>query len=107
MNRQVTRYLVKAAGKDGIDEMDNANGSTVLHLACLDLTDLQIVEAIVEGGGNVNCVNNDNYLPLKLIELRLEEDPDNEVLDDIQFYLKRKGAVNDWRKEKLLEVWKS
>ena len=47
--------------------MDKLNSSTVLHKACEQLTDMQIVEAIVGAGADVNAVNNDNELPLTLI----------------------------------------
>jgi hypothetical protein len=36
-------------------------------------------------------------MPLIQIMARREKDPDNEGLEDIEFYLKRKGAVTDWR----------
>jgi hypothetical protein len=47
VNRQIVRYLCKATGKDGIDQMDKLNSSTVLHKVCEQLTDLVIVESVV------------------------------------------------------------
>lgn len=96
VNRQIVRYLCKATGKEGIDEMDKLNSSTVLHKACEMLTDMQIVEAIVSQGADVNAVNNDNELPLTLIKMRREKDPENEVLEDIEWFLEKRGAVDDW-----------
>jgi hypothetical protein len=40
--------------------MDKTNGSTALHLACELLRDLTIVEILVDGGADVNPVNNDD-----------------------------------------------
>lgn len=34
INRQILRYLAKAAGKQGIDAMEEMTGSTVLHTVC-------------------------------------------------------------------------
>lgn len=78
--------------------MDKANSNTPLHIACEILTDLTIVETLVESGGaDVNAVNNDNGMPLNIIKARLKNDPENEVLQDIYEYLKRKGAKRDWK----------
>lgn len=44
--------------------MDKVNGSTALHVACDLLTDLTIIEILVNGGADVNPVNNDNKMPL-------------------------------------------
>lgn len=77
--------------------MDKMNGSTALHVACEMLTDLSIIEILVDGGADVNPVNNDDQMPLLQIMKRRKEDPDNEGLEDIEYYLKRKGARTDWR----------
>ena len=58
VNRQVVRYLAKASQKN-MDQTDS-NGSTVLQLACESLSDIIIIETIVNGGAQLNCVNNDN-----------------------------------------------
>ena len=34
VDRQIVRYLCKAIGKEGIDQMDKLNSSTVLHKVC-------------------------------------------------------------------------
>ena len=76
-------------------------GSTALAVCCELLTDLNMVETLVEQGkADVNSVNNDGILPLGIVKQRLKKDPDNDVLQDIYEYLKRKGAVRDWRKAK-------
>ena len=90
--------MVYGFGKDGVDKIDKANGSTPLIVACEVLTDLTIIEILVDGGSDVNAVNNDNGMPLNVIKARLKQDPDNYDLQDIYDYLKRKGAVRDWRK---------
>ena len=65
---------------------------------CEELTDLVMVESIVAAGADVNAVNNDNELPLTFIKARREKDPENEVLEDIEWFLEKKGAVDDWHK---------
>jgi hypothetical protein len=52
---------------------------------------------LVDGGADVNAVNNDNGMPLNIVKKRLKNDPENYQLQDISEYLKRKGAVRDWR----------
>ena len=47
-NQQILRYLVKGYGKGNCDEMDKANGSTPLIIACEHLCDLTIVEILVD-----------------------------------------------------------
>ena len=68
VNRQVVRYLSKATKKN-MNLMDS-NGSTVLQLACESLSDMIIFETLVGGGADVNCVNNENCMPLKTIQER-------------------------------------
>ena len=63
INRQMVRYLVRGMKRD-LDQMNNSNGSTALHVACDLLFDLQIIQNLVEGGADVNPVNNDNQMPL-------------------------------------------
>ena len=98
VNRQVLRYMMVGYGKGNIDQMDKANGSTPLIMACEHLKDLIIVEILVNAGADVNAVNNDDGMPLKIIKRRLQDDPENYDLQDIYEFLKRKGAVKDWRK---------
>lgn len=57
------RYIVHGLNKN-LDAMDKVNGSTALHVACDLLTDLTIIEILVNGGADVNPVNNDNKMPL-------------------------------------------
>ena len=78
MNRQILKLLVQGKGKDGIDEGDNVNNSTPLMVACETLTDLDCIQILVEGGADVNAVNNDDKMPLMLVKERLEKSPDNE-----------------------------
>lgn len=47
--------------------MDKANNSTPLHVASDLLTDLVIFEILIDGGADVNPVNNDNKMPLGII----------------------------------------
>lgn len=80
-----------------MDPQDKANGSTPLIIACEVLTDLSVIEILVEGGADVNSVNCDDGMPLNIIKKRMKADPDNYDLQDIHEFLKRKGAVRDWR----------
>lgn len=85
--------------KRELDQMDKINSSTALHVACDMSRDLVLIQILVEGGADVNPVNSDNWMPLNLIQKRMqesEEDPDYDLLD-IEHYLKRKGAKNEWR----------
>ena len=101
INRQFVRYMMKGYGKGKIDQMDKANGSTPLIMACEHLTDLIIIETLVDwGGADVNAVNNDDGMPLNIVKKRLKDDPENYELQDIYEYLKRRGAKRDWRKPK-------
>jgi ankyrin repeat protein len=91
-NRQILRLLVKGKGKDGIDEGDNVNNSTPLIAACEYLTDLECIKILVEGGADVNAVNNDDKMPLMIVKERLEKAPENEKIKSIDEYLKTRGA---------------
>ena len=93
----IARYLCSAADKDYIDAMDQTDGSTVLHIACEVLSDFQIVELIVNAGADLDPVRNDDKLPLTIVRERLEADPDNNDLYDIEEFLTRKGAHTSWR----------
>ena len=44
----------------------------------------------------MNAVNTDDEMPLSLIKARREKDPEDEVLEDIEWFLEKKGAVDDW-----------
>jgi hypothetical protein len=90
------RYIVKGLNRD-LDSMDKVNNSTALHVACDMSSDLTTVQILVEGGANVNAVNNDNWMPLSLIRARLKDKPDDYDLQDIEHYLRTKGAQTDWR----------
>ena len=70
----------------------------MLHIACEELHDLQIVELLVTAGADLDPVRNDDKLPLTIIRERLEADPDNNDLFDIEEFLTRKGAKVSWRK---------
>ena len=83
VNRMIIRYLCQTCDKETIDQMDQTDGSTPLHIACEHLSDFQIVEQIVEAGADLNSVRNDDKLPLTIIRARLEADPDNNDLYDI------------------------
>jgi hypothetical protein len=50
-----------------MDHMNKASSSTLLHDACKYLTDLVIIEAIVDGGADLNPVNDFNEMPFGLI----------------------------------------
>ena len=97
VNRMIVRYLCQACDEDTIDQMDQTDGSTPLHIACSSLSDFQIVELIVNKGAQLNPVRNDDKLPLTIIRERLEADPDNNDLFDIEELLVRKGASLNWR----------
>ena len=97
VNRMIVRFLCASCDKDTIDQMDGTDGSTVLHVACEELNDFQIVELIVNAGADLNPVRNDDKLPLTIIRERLEADPDNNDLYDIEEFLTRKGASISWR----------
>jgi len=91
------RYLAKASGKEGLDQMESITGNTVLHTVCEFLNDFVMVETVISNGAEVNAVRNDDKMPLNIINAKLEQDPDNDTLLDIQELLKRKGAKTDWR----------
>lgn len=93
----ICRYLCAASDKDSIDSMDQTDGSTVLHIACEVLSDFQIIELLVNAGADLDPVRNDDKLPLAIIRERLEADPDNNDLFDIEEFLTRKGAKVSWR----------
>jgi len=80
--------------------MDRLNGSTALHLACEHLTDLIIIETIIDGGADVNAVNSDDKLPIDYVRARMEKDPENYDLLDIEIKLKQKGSKDNWK-----QVW--
>lgn len=71
LNRDILKLLVKGKGKDGIDELDNINSSTPLIAACEILNDPEIFKILVEAGADVNAVNNDDKMPLKIIRERV------------------------------------
>lgn len=96
INRQVVRYLVQGLDRK-LDGMDKMNGSTAVHVACDMLTDLVIIETLLDGGADINPVNNDNLMPLGIIRKRLENDPENYDLQDIEINLLQRGATDDWR----------
>ena len=75
----------------------NNSGETVLHVACELLSDAIIVRNIVDAKADLNPVRNDDKLPLTIIKERLEEDPDNFVLAEIEEMLEKKGAQVSWR----------
>ena len=77
INRLLLRYIVKGIGKESIDPIDKANGSTPLIMACEYLYDLQLIETLVDGGADVNAVNCDNGMPLNVVKARMKKDPDN------------------------------
>ena len=52
---------------------------------------------IVNAGADLNPVRNDDKLPLQIVRDRLEADPDNNDLFDIEEFLTRKGAKTTWR----------
>mmetsp|Transcript_13050 Transcript_13050/g.22018 ORF Transcript_13050/g.22018 Transcript_13050/m.22018 type:complete len:226 (-) Transcript_13050:169-846(-) len=89
VNRQILRYLVKGHGRENMNPINKANGSTPLIMACEYLTDPVVIEILVDGGAEVNAVDNDDNMPLKLIKGRMKKDPDNYDLQDIFEYLKR------------------
>ena len=97
VNRMIVRYLCAACDKETIDQMDQTDGSTALHVACEDLSDFQIVELIVNAGADLDPVRNDDKLPLAIVRERLEANPDNNDLYDIEEFLTRKGASTTWR----------
>lgn len=96
-NRQIMRYLAKAAGREGLEQMEKFSANTVLHVVCDVLTDFSMVSTVVDMGVDVNPVRNDDKVPLAIINAKLEADPDNDALFDIKELLERKGAKTDWR----------
>jgi hypothetical protein len=98
INRLILSYMVKGYGVEAVNSIEKVSGDTPLITACENLKDLRVIETLVEGGANVNAVNCNNGMPLNIIKARLKKDPDNYDLQDIYEYLKRKGAVRDWRK---------
>jgi len=52
---------------------------------------------IVDAKADLNPVRNDDKLPLTIVRERLEANPDNNDLYDIEEFLTRKGASMSWR----------
>ena len=88
--------MTLATGHEGIDFMNNS-GETVLHVACELLSDAVIVRNIIEAKADLNPVRNDDKLPLTIIKERIEEDPDNFALAEIEEMLEKGGAQVTWR----------
>ena len=88
--------MTLATGQEGIDYMNNS-GETVLHVACELLSDAVIVRNIIEAKADLNPVRNDDKLPLTIIKERIEEDPDNFALAEIEEMLEKGGAQVTWR----------
>eukprot|EP00347_Sterkiella_histriomuscorum_P010696 403375277 len=97
LNREILKLLVKGKGKDGIDEVDNVNSSTPLIAACEILNDVELIKILVEGGADVNAVNTDDKMPLKIVKERLQNDMTNTKLEGIYDYLEGKGAKLSWK----------
>jgi hypothetical protein len=73
LNREMLKLLVKGKGRSAIDEIDNTNSSTPLMMACESLSDVEIVRIlVVEGGADVNSINNDDKMPLSLVKERID-----------------------------------
>ena len=51
----------------------------------------------MNAGADLNPVRNDDKLPLTIIRERLEADPDNNDLYDIEEFLTRMGGKVSWR----------
>ena len=83
LNREILKCLIKGKGPEEIDEQDNVNGSTPLMVACENLKDIEIVKLLLDGGADINAVNNDMKLPMSLIEARMEMDPRDEGVKKI------------------------
>ena len=66
------RYLVKGFGPENLDYINKSDGSTPLMVACDLLTDLIMIETLVEHGADVNAVNCNNGMPLNIIKARLK-----------------------------------
>jgi len=77
--------------------MDKLNSSTILHNACEYLNDLTVIEIMVSAGCDVNAVNEDNELPLTIIQKKRQKDMENETLEDIEWFLEKHGGVADWK----------
>ena len=58
--------------------MDKRTGNTVLTLACDMLNDLVMIQTLVDGGADVNAVNNTDEMPLTYIKRKREKDPESE-----------------------------
>ena len=51
----------------------------------------------MNAGADLNPVRNDDKLPLTIVSERLEADPDNNDLFDIEEFLTRMGGKLSWR----------
>ena len=60
----------------------------------------------MNAGADLNPVRNDDKLPLTIIRERLEADPDNNDLYDIEEFLTRMGGKVSWRDWKKIFRWK-
>ena len=89
-NIEILKVLIR--GKEfKIDEMDNINQSTPLLNACELLYNVEVVKVLVEyGEADVNCVNKDDAMPLKVVKERIKKEQDKAKkanLDRIYSYL--------------------
>ena len=92
VNRQIVGLLVEGYFGN-LGQKDRANGSTALHVACDLLNDIKIIQQIVNGGADINAVNNDSLTPLAIVKRRSLLEPENEVVREIEKYLVECGAA--------------
>jgi hypothetical protein len=98
-NRLICEFIVQGLGKGNCDQIERPSGSTPLILACELLFDISIIKTLVDqGGSNINAVDCKDGMPLNIMKARLKADPENYDLQEIYEYLKKEGAVRDWRK---------
>ena len=66
-------------------------------IACESLKDIEILKILIEGGADINAVNNESKLPLTLLEARIESNPKDQELKKLYEYIEEQGGVLDWR----------
>lgn len=61
------------------------------------MRDVEILKILIDGGADANSVNNDDEMPLIIVDKRLAKKPEDDHLTKMQKYLVSVGAERSWR----------